>query len=101
VDILTPDISRIKAVAPPQFKPQVDDMEKRLSILFDHLNNEDLLSEVTVQRVVQICEAIRARDWDGALAQFTELQSSVPAAELGQWSVGVKRLINMGKISKI
>ncbi|KAK3696030.1 protein transport protein S31 [Vermiconidia calcicola] len=99
VDLLTPEISRIRSAAPQMYKPQVDDMEKRLNILFDHLNNEDLLSEDTVGEMVEIARAVQARDWERAQGLFNKLQAE-RAGEVGAWVVGVKRLINFGKVSK-
>lgn len=87
VDLLTPEIARLKAVAPQQYKPQVDDMEKRLNILFDHLNNEDLLSEGTVQEMVQISTTVEARDWDKASSLFNEMQTAKLDTEGTHWMV--------------
>ncbi|KAF2479071.1 hypothetical protein BDY17DRAFT_48665 [Neohortaea acidophila] len=100
VDALTPAIASLKAVAPAQYKPQVDDMEKRINILFDHLNNEDLLTEETVGQVRSISAAIQGREWDVALKEFNDMQAA-KGDEGRDWMVGVKRLINMGKVSKI
>lgn len=87
VDLLTPEIARLKSVAPQQYKPQADDMEKRLNILFDHLNNEDLLSEGTVQEMVQISNAVKDREWDRALSLFTEMQTAKLETEGTHWMV--------------
>lgn len=89
VDLLTPEINRIKSVAPAQYKPQVDDMEKRINILFDHLNNEDLLSEETVGQMVEISKAIQAKEWDGAMSAFTEMQTSKLESEGTHWMVSL------------
>ncbi|KAK5105673.1 hypothetical protein LTR62_002498 [Meristemomyces frigidus] len=97
IDILTPEIARIKSVAPQAFKPQVEDMDKRINILFDHLNNEELLSEGTVRQMVGICEMVRAGDWEGAGREFGVMQTEKGEREGGVWMVGVKRLVNIGK----
>ena len=68
------------------YKPQVDDMEKRLNILFDHLNNEDLLSGETVGDMVEIARAVQARDWERAQGLFNKLQAE-RAGEAGAWMV--------------
>ncbi|KAK5719818.1 protein transport protein S31 [Elasticomyces elasticus] len=96
VDILTPEVLRIKSVAPQTFKPQVDDMEKRINILFDHLNNGDLLSQGTVEKMVEISRAVEGKDWAKATGLLGEMQGSI-GAEGGLWIAGVKRLINIGK----
>jgi len=87
IDILTPEVARIKSVAPQAFKPQVDDMEKRINILFDHLNNEDLLKPDTVQTMVVISQCVQSKDWDQAQAMFTEMQRVKGESEGGVWMV--------------
>jgi protein transport protein SEC31 len=59
-------MQRVKAKAPASFTAQVQDTEKRLSILFDHLNNETLLKPNTVADMVALAEALRAKDFDRA-----------------------------------
>ena len=62
-------------------------MEKRLNILFDHLNNEDLLSESTVQEMVQISSAVKDREWDRALSLLNEMQTAKLDSEGTHWMV--------------
>jgi protein transport protein SEC31 len=71
------------------YKPQVDDMEKRINILFDHLNNEDLLSEQTVQQMVSISQTVQNRDWDQALSLFNEMQTGKLETEGTHWMVSL------------
>ena len=87
VDILTPECARIKSVAPQQYMPRVEDMEKRINILFDHLNNEDLLSEETVGQMVEICNVVQGREWDRAQALFKEMQAAKLESEGTLWMV--------------
>lgn len=87
VDILTPAMAQIKNVAPAAFKPQVDDMEKRINILYDHLNNEDLLKEDTVQQMVGIAQCVQGKDFDRALSLFGEMQAAKQESEGGVWMV--------------
>jgi len=94
--ILTSEMQRVKARAPASFKPQVDDTEKRLNILFDHLNNEDLLQPDTVGMLVELSQALQNRDFNRA----SEIQMDVhrdKVGECGNWMVGVKRLVGMCK----
>ncbi|MCJ1403396.1 protein transport protein S31 [Xylographa trunciseda] len=95
-EILNSDMQRVKAKAPASFKPQVTDTEKRLNILFDHLNNEDLLKPNTVQDMVELAQALRARDYDQAQAIHIDLLTN-RLDECGNWMVGVKRLIGMSR----
>lgn len=88
----------VKARAPSSFKAHVDDAEKRLNILFDHLNNEDLIKPDTVAQLVELSQAMEGRDFDRA----SEIQMDVhqnKVEECGNWMVGVKRLIGMAKAS--
>lgn len=87
VDLLTPEVSRIRSVAPQTFKPQVEDMEKRINILFDHLNNEDLLRPDTVQQLVQIAQLVQQKDFDQAQARFNEMQQAKLETEGTHWMV--------------
>jgi protein transport protein SEC31 len=86
VDLLTPEIARIKAMAPQSFKAQVEDMEKRINLLFDHLNNQDLLQPDTVQQMVQVAQHVHNKEWDQAQALFTEM-STTKATEGTNWMV--------------
>jgi protein transport protein SEC31 len=87
-------MSRVKARAPTTYAAQVKDTEKRLDILFDHLNNEDLLKKDTVSQIVELAQALEARDYNRA----SEIQLDVhqnKVDECGNWMVGVKRLVQM------
>ncbi|KAK4939497.1 protein transport protein S31 [Elasticomyces elasticus] len=94
--ILSAEMARVKARAPASFEPQVRDTEKRLDILFDHLNNEDLLRPDTVAQISNLATALQNRDFQTA----TEIQMDVhtnKVEECGNWMVGVKRLVGMCK----
>lgn len=72
------------------------DTGKRLEILYDHLNNQDLIKEDTVRQLVELANSIQSRDYGRA----EEIRSDIhvnKVEECGQWMVGVKRLISMGK----
>jgi protein transport protein SEC31 len=85
--MLVPEVARIKSVAPQAFKPQVDDMEKRINILFDHLNNEELLKSDTVDQMVEISRVIAGKEWERAQALFMEMQSAKLDTEGTLWMV--------------
>lgn len=93
---LSAEFSRVEARAPSTYAPQVNDTRKRLEILFDHLNNEDLIKPDTIDQLLELSRAIEIRDWNRA----SEIQLDVQVNkvdECGNWMVGVKRLIGMGK----
>ena len=81
----------MKSKAPPSFKAQVNDTEKRLNILFDHLNNEDLLKPNTTQDMVELSEAIRSRNYEQAQAIHIEVLTN-RTDECGTWMVSTRTL---------
>ena len=94
-------MQRVKAKAPSSFRKEVLDTEKRLGLLFDHLNNEDLLKEDTVQEMVQLSRSVEGRDFGNAESQLTALMKNKLEGEGRNWMVGVKRLIAMSKATPI
>lgn len=76
----------MKSRAPASFKAQVNDTEKRLNILFDHLNNEDLLKGDTIMSMVELSQAIQAKDFEQAQAIHVEIMTN-KTEECGNWMV--------------
>ncbi|KAI5291300.1 protein transport protein S31 [Ascosphaera aggregata] len=95
-EILSADMQRVKARAPSSFKAQVNDTERRLNILFDHLNNEDLLKPDTINSMLELAQAVQARDYNLAHSIHLEILTN-KMDECGNWMVGVKRLIGMSR----
>ncbi|GAM87770.1 hypothetical protein ANO11243_057980 [Dothideomycetidae sp. 11243] len=100
-EILSADMARVKSKAPATYAPQVNDTEKRLNILFDHLNNGDLLKPDTVQQMDEISRCIQARDFTKAVEIQTDMMKNKLETEGGNWMVGVKRLIAMSKATPV
>jgi protein transport protein SEC31 len=75
-EILNADLQRIKGKAPAQFKQHIVDTEKRLNILFDHLNNEDLLKPDTISELNELSEHIQSKRYDDAVAVFTDIMTN-------------------------
>ncbi|KAK2591204.1 protein transport protein S31 [Conoideocrella luteorostrata] len=96
VDILTQDMQRIASKAPAAFAPQVKDTQKRLGLLCDHLNNEELVQPSTIDQLSQLADAIQNKDYVTAQKLQVEIQRD-KTEECGNWMVGVKRLISMSK----
>ncbi|KAJ4419544.1 protein transport protein S31, partial [Neurospora sp. IMI 360204] len=96
VDILSKDMQRVASKAPASFAPQVKDTQKRLNILFDHLNNEELIKTETIDQLAQLAGALAEKNYDIASKIQVEI-SKEKTEECGQWMVGVKRLISMSK----
>ena len=79
-------MQRVKSRAPASFKAQVIDTEKRLNILFDHLNNEDLLRPDTVQDMTELAQALQAREYEQAQAIHLDILTN-KMDECGHWMV--------------
>lgn len=89
-------MQRVKARAPAQYRQHIVDTEKRLNILFDHLNNEELLKPDTIQEMNELARHLQARNYDEAIALFTDLMTN-KTDEGSNWMVGVRRLIQFSK----
>ncbi len=79
-------MQRVKSRAPASFKPHVMDTEKRLNILFDHLNNKDLLKDDTVESMQILAKAIQDKNYEQAQAIHIELMKN-KTDECGNWMV--------------
>jgi protein transport protein SEC31 len=84
--MLSTDMQRVRSRAPASFKAQVDDTERRLNILFDHLNNEDLLKPNTINDMVELSNAIHARDYETARTIHLDILTN-RTDECGNWMV--------------
>ncbi|KAK6858166.1 hypothetical protein PG995_005865 [Apiospora arundinis] len=96
VDILNRDMQRVAAKAPASFAPQVKDTQKRINILFDHLNNEELVKPDTIQQLTQLATLLEGKQYPEAQQLQVQIQTD-RTEECGNWMVGVKRLISMSK----
>lgn len=86
VDILSRDMQRVASKAPANFAPQVKDTQKRLNLLFDHLNNEELVKPATIEQLVQLAEAIDGKNYDLASQIQVDVQKN-KTEECGNWMV--------------
>ena len=90
VEILSADMARVKSRAPASFERQVNDVEKRLNILFDHLNNQDLLKPDTVQELLQISQCVQSRDMAQAEELLMQTMKLKLETEGGNWMVSAR-----------
>ncbi|KAM7188027.1 protein transport protein SEC31 [Rhypophila sp. PSN 637] len=86
VDIFTRDMQRVASKAPASFAPQVKDTQKRLGLLFDHLNNEELVKPDTIDELTALARALADRDYLVASRIQVEIQKN-KTDECGQWMV--------------
>ncbi|GME84992.1 unnamed protein product [Ambrosiozyma monospora] len=89
--VFSTDLENFKGKVPEKFKRQINDAEKRLNILFDHLNNNELPGD-TVSKLTTLSSALAARDFKTAEASQTELAAD---KSNNLWMVGVKRLVGI------
>lgn len=88
VDIFSSDMQRVAGKAPPSFAAQVKDTQKRLNILFDHLNNEELVKPDTIQRLSELAEALNSKNYDAAEKMRVSIQTE-KTDECGNWMVSL------------
>lgn len=86
VEIFSNDMQRVASKAPSSFAAQVKDSQKRLNILFDHLNNEELIKPDTIQKLNELAEALQSKDYDRATKLQVEIQTE-KTNECGNWMV--------------
>jgi protein transport protein SEC31 len=79
-------MQRVASKAPASFAAQVKDTQKRLNILFDHLNNEELVKPDTIQRLNELAEALQAKNYDAAARLQVDIQRE-KTEECGNWMV--------------
>lgn len=94
VDILSQDMQRVAVKAPSNFAPQVKDTQKRLNILFDHLNNEELVQPGTIEQLTELAQAIEAKNYDVAHKLQVEVQRD-KTEECGNWMVSLYGPVNI------
>lgn len=81
-------MQRVASKAPASFAPQVKDTQKRLNLLFDHLNNEELVRPDTIGQLSELAEALQARDYDSAHRLQVDIQKE-KTEECGNWMVSI------------
>lgn len=86
VDIFSRDMQRVASKAPANFAPQVKDTQKRLNLLFDHLNNEELVKPATIEQLIQLAEALEGKNYDLASQIQVDVQKN-KTEECGNWMV--------------
>ncbi|QRV81661.1 transporter protein Sec31 [Ceratobasidium sp. AG-Ba] len=92
-EVLSEHLARLRQNTPPQQKRMVDDIERRLNVLFDALNCETL-SRPVVDQLITLVEAMRAGDGPGATSIHVDLLTRGSRTDdIGLWMSGVKQLI--------
>ncbi|CAN6658780.1 protein transport protein Sec31p [Trichomonascus vanleenenianus] len=95
-EVLSAELDRVMPVIPQQYQRQMKDAERRLNMLYDHLNNEDLLSDETIEEMLRLVEAVSQQDYAMASALQVDIMTT-RSEECGKWMIGVKRLIDTAR----
>ena len=88
VNIFSSEMQRISAQAPSQYARRINDTQKRINILFDHLNNGDLVKPDTVDQLTELARALQARNFDEATKMQADIHKE-KTAECGDWMVSI------------
>ena len=89
VDVLNRDMQRVAAKAPASFAPQVKDTQKRINILFDHLNNEELVKPDTIEQLTQLATLLEGKQYPEAQQLQVQIQTD-RTEECGNWMVSTR-----------
>lgn len=93
---LTKVLEAVKPNIPEKYTAHGEDLEKRLNILFDHLNNEDLLTDDAIEDLKEVCTALESKDIESA-SSLNTLFAANHIDQLGNWHRGITRLITMAE----
>ncbi|TGJ66271.1 hypothetical protein EYR41_007916 [Orbilia oligospora] len=94
-EILSEEMELVTANAPADFKAQVQQLGKRLDTFFDHLNNDDLLSQNVTRQLTDAFVHVRNGNFDEASNSYAAVQS-----ELGSFGVVHKKLIQLSQFAR-
>ena len=92
VDVFSRDMQRVAGKAPASFAPQVKDTQKRLGLLFDHLNNEELVQPDTIAQLTELANALESKNYPEAQRLQVEIQRD-KTEECGNWMVSPRSLV--------
>lgn len=92
-------LADIRSVAPEKYRKHIDDMARRLNKLYGQLEKGDKVSAALVVLLKNIASSLAARDFAAAHNYNGEIFDK-HVAEVGDWGVGVKRLITMSEAVK-
>ncbi|KAF3153858.1 hypothetical protein TWF569_001452 [Orbilia oligospora] len=94
-EILSEEMELVTANAPADFKAQVQQLGKRLDTFFDHLNNDDLLSQNVTRQLTDAFVHVRNGNFDEASNSYAAVQP-----ELGSFGVVHKKLIQLSQFAR-
>ena len=84
----------MKPIVPAKFNKHIADAEKRLNILFQHLQSRTLVTEPTVEKLLTLANALQDRDFSAAKSVKDDISNN-HSGETGDWMVGLNRLVGI------
>ncbi|CAI4057158.1 Sec31p SKDI_04G0500 [Saccharomyces kudriavzevii IFO 1802] len=96
VDFLKEELARVAPLTPKEYSKQLKDCDKRLKILFYHLEKQDLLTQPTIDCLHDLVALMKEKKYKEAMAIHADI-ATIHAQEGGNWLTGVKRLIGIAE----
>lgn len=96
IDFLQEELARVTPLTPKEYTKQLKDCDKRLKILFVHLERGDLLTEPTIEKLKELIEFLKTKNYTAAMNVHVDIATN-HAHEGGNWLTGVKRLISIAE----
>ncbi|CAB4253978.1 similar to Saccharomyces cerevisiae YDL195W SEC31 Component of the Sec13p-Sec31p complex of the COPII vesicle coat, required for vesicle formation in ER to Golgi transport [Maudiozyma barnettii] len=96
VEFLQAELKRVTPLIPQTYTKQLKDCDKRLNILFGHLQKGDLLTAPTIEKLKELIEFLKVKNYEEAKKVHVDIATN-HAHEGGNWLTGVKRLIGIAE----
>ncbi|CDO95571.1 unnamed protein product [Kluyveromyces dobzhanskii CBS 2104] len=93
-EFFTAELQRVTPLIPQEYTKQLKDCDKRIKILIKHLENHDLLTQPTIDKLHQIVALWKDGKYSEAMTIHQDLSAN-HSSEAGNWLTGVKRLMNI------
>lgn len=96
IDFLKEELERVTPLTPKEYSKQLKDCDKRLKILYQHLENQDLLTQPTIDKLKQIIVFLKEKKYSEAMQIHIDIATN-HSHEGGNWLTGIKRLIGIAE----
>ncbi|CAL9732257.1 protein transport protein Sec31p [Monosporozyma unispora] len=96
IDFLKGELERVTPLTPKEYSKQLKDCDKRLKILYGHMERQDLLTQPTVDKLKKIVECLKNKQYPEAMEIHVDISTN-NSQEGGNWLTGVKRLIGIAE----
>lgn len=96
VDFLKSELERVTPLIPSEYTKQLKDCQKRLKILFQHLEKQDLLTQPTIDKLHELVSLLKEKKYSEAMQVHVDIATN-HASEGGNWLTGIRRLIGIAE----